>query len=120
MYVADTVTTGGATCGNWAIGSVGIETRPARMMKSAHTDANTGRCRKKLITNRRAPSPGYLGDGEVKTFFAKGELAAEVGPPSAGSRCACPRRSRAGTARRASRQAAASDYPEASPRSCAA
>jgi hypothetical protein len=38
-----TLTVGGASSGNCAIGSVGMETAPARMMTSEHTLARIGR-----------------------------------------------------------------------------
>jgi len=50
VYVAATVTVGGAMFGNCAIGSVGIATTPSSKMTSAHTVAKTGRRRKKSIT----------------------------------------------------------------------
>jgi hypothetical protein len=44
------VTTGGATLGNCAIGSVGIETIPASRMINEQTAAKIGRRRKNSIT----------------------------------------------------------------------
>jgi len=47
MYTLVTTTCGGARFGNCAIGSVGIEIAPAKIIISAHTVANTGRWMKK-------------------------------------------------------------------------
>ena len=49
MYVAVTVTVGGAICGYCAIGSVGIVMSPTNTMKSEQTDAKIGR-RRKYVT----------------------------------------------------------------------
>jgi hypothetical protein len=38
-----TVIWGGASAGNWAMGSVGMETAPARMISRAQTVAKMGR-----------------------------------------------------------------------------
>ena len=43
MYTLPTMTCGGARSGNSAMGNVGIEIAPARMMKREQTVANTGR-----------------------------------------------------------------------------
>src|SRR6266436_9496239 len=51
MYTLVTTTCGGARFGNCAIGSVGMEIAPARIIISAQTVANTGR-RMKKSTNK--------------------------------------------------------------------
>ena len=56
VYVAVTVTTGGAMRGNCAIGKVGMHTRPARVTMIDATAAKIGRLRKNSIT-RGAPCP---------------------------------------------------------------
>src|SRR5262249_53597712 len=52
MNTLVTTTCGGARSGNCAIGSVGIEIAPARIISSAQTVANTGRRMKKSTNNR--------------------------------------------------------------------
>ena len=59
MYWAETATCGGTSGGNCAIGSVSIETPPARMMISAMAEAKIGRVMKKFTTthpHRGGPS----------------------------------------------------------------
>src|SRR5476649_2014919 len=50
VYTDETVTVGGATLGNCAIGNVGIATRPISKITSEATDAKIGRFKKKSIT----------------------------------------------------------------------
>jgi hypothetical protein len=51
MYALVTTTCGGAKSGNCAIGKVGMEIAPAKIIISAQTVANTGR-RMKKSTNK--------------------------------------------------------------------
>src|SRR5207249_1053605 len=58
MYTLVTTTWGGARSGNCAIGRLGIEIAPPKIMNRAHTVANTGRSMKK--STKLPPDPGAL------------------------------------------------------------
>jgi len=79
---ADSLTVGGASCGNCAIGSVGIAMAPARMITSEHTLARMGRLIKVSTTmayglGLRAQGLGPSGAGATgapSTSFCEPEM----------------------------------------------
>src|SRR2546425_556692 len=60
-----TCTCGGASSGNWAIGSVGMTMTPARMITSEQTLARIGRLMKVSTNTLRTSGPSTLIEGHL-------------------------------------------------------